>query len=71
MTHPVTIHAFHRGIKQDNTFHWHLKENKHSNTWNQSFLAPTQMDHTLLVYNEDDVPKKDEEIAVLQKKQLL
>jgi hypothetical protein len=72
MTHSVTrIHAFQQDIKQDNTFHQNLKENKHSNTWNQSFVAPSQMDHTLLVSNGDDVPKNDEENAVLQKIQLL
>jgi hypothetical protein len=67
MTHPVTINAFHQGIKQDNTFHRNLKENKHSNTWNQSFVAPSQMEHTLLVYNGHDFRKNDEKNAFCRK----
>jgi hypothetical protein len=59
MTSPVTIHEFHRVIKQDTTFHLNLKEGKYSNTWNQSFLAPAQMDCTHRVSNEYNIPKND------------
>jgi hypothetical protein len=61
MTHTVTVHAFHQGINQDKTFHWNFKEEKYPKTWNQSFVAPAQTDHTLLVFNEYYVPKNDGE----------
>jgi hypothetical protein len=36
-----------------------MKEEKHSNAWNQGVVALNQMDLTHLVSNEYEVPKGD------------
>jgi hypothetical protein len=68
-THPVTMHEFHQGIKQDNKFNQNLKVDKYSNTLNQ---PNTKIDHIHFVFNdEDDVPKDWNERAVFGKIQFL
>jgi hypothetical protein len=62
----VKVHEFDRIVTQNRKFCQESQEDKYSNTYNRSFVAPPQMDHTHLVSNEYDVPKNDGE-SCLQK----
>jgi hypothetical protein len=43
MACPLTIHEFHRGVKQDKTFYQDMKHNRDFNAWKENINAFTQI----------------------------
>jgi hypothetical protein len=67
----LTIHEFHRGVKQDKTVYQGMKDSRDFNAWKENINAVTQIDCTHHVPYENHVPKDDREISVSQKIKLL
>jgi hypothetical protein len=59
MTHSVTIHEIHRGIKKEGTCYQYTKDYKELNEWNEHVVEATQIDCTHSAFNVSNIPKDD------------
>jgi hypothetical protein len=71
MTHSVTIHEIHRGIKKEGTCYQDTKDYNTLNEWNEHVVEATQIDCTHSAFNALNIPKDDSKKTVVQKIQAL
>jgi hypothetical protein len=62
----LTAHEFCRGVKRDMTHYKELKEYKHFNSWNRSFIVTANMHHMHLVLDTNYSPTNAIDVALFK-----
>jgi hypothetical protein len=66
----LTAQEFRKSVKRDKTHYSNLKDDKHFNSWNRSFVATAHMHHTHLVLDEHYMPTTPTEKVLFKELQM-